>query len=258
MLDIVITQVYKKLFRTGVDGLIWQSFFRGKAHVEVAICNEMVLPNVRQLDEDGKTLGPLIVGSAKENAELYGGTLCMKLGLIDRCAQFAVPTSTLRPDELSVDATAWRIADDMVGSGVLDVPPHVDLNHGYGSKSGQKAFRELYGMLPGYSAAARLFKTAEDGGEYTKPDSEAFFKAAKAWREDGGKVVALYYDVLQPEAEKREDLGKWAGHKLLRLAKTPPAIRYMFHKFLTAELQDSDRDVRNRPCKRPELEPEEK
>jgi hypothetical protein len=257
MLDIVITQVYKKLFRTGVDGLVWQSFYRGKAHVEVAICNEMVLPNVRQIDEDGKTLGPLIVSSAKENAELYGGTLCMKLGLIDRCAQFAVPTATLRPGELSVDATAWRIADDMVGSGVLDVPPHVDLNHGYGSQSGKKAFRELYEMLPGYSATARMFKNDEDGGEYTKPNSEAFFKAAKAWRENGGKVVALYYDVLQPEAEKREELGPWAGHKLLRLAATPPAIGYMFQKFLTAELQDSDRNVRGRPCKRPELEPAE-
>jgi hypothetical protein len=257
MLDIVITQVYKKLMRTGVDGLIWQSFYRGQKHTDVAICNEMVLPNVRQVDDDGLTLGPLIVSTAKENAEIYGGTLCMKLGLIDRCAQFAVPTSTLRPSEMSRDATAWRVADDMVGTGMA-VPPHMKLNYGgYGSVAGKKAFQELYNMLPAYSTAAKIFK-GDDGVEYTKPNSEKFFNAVKSWRQNGGKVVSLYYDVLQPELEKREALGQWAGHKLLRLAPTPTALKFMFQKYLTAQEQDTDENVRGRPCKRPELEPEEK
>jgi len=84
----------KKLFR------LWK-----KRQSQVGVCDEMGISNVRIKTPSGKT--ERLVPLAHPSEPLYGGTICGRIGIITRCAQFVVPLKYAK-DHYDQDADKWE------------------------------------------------------------------------------------------------------------------------------------------------------
>jgi hypothetical protein len=213
----------------------------------------MVLPNVHVNDDPSKSL---IVPHAKKYEELYAGTLCMQLGIVERCVQFATPTKLLKNNAAGKSALKWRVADDIDTSYDASVAINQGGEWQVGSKQGRNSYQKLNNLLPDVSGLLSSTKLKLGVGldVFNKENKDELAEAVLDWRKNGGKAVSLYYDISDVSGiNSVDDIGDHAVTKLLALSQVDDELMFLFNKFLTEREQSKNPFVRDRPCKKPEL-----
>ena len=245
--DMVLNQAFSKAKSTRLNGGIFKAILEQakvkEPYIEIAVCNEMVIPNFAQespYDEESKLVAPAFV----DGEELYAATLCFKMGLSHECFQLAAPTRLLDKSACGHDKDLWALADDTPG------------------KSDYAKFRAKYSA--GFSMEASVKVKMDDDKEKEIGSYEAkkaygefvhhprmgtefdHINVIRQWRALQGRAVNLFFKPPPPLGSKGE------SDQLLLLESVDT---FLFDKFVTdTSMRKSDPSLE--PCVAPELESE--